>query len=279
MYLLNGEIKHHIDVADRGLQYGDGLFETIEVSNHHPIFFWQHLQRLTLGCQRLQIPPPNTRQLYQEATLLIQRSTTKKSVLKLIITRGSGGRGYRFPETVSPTRLLSLHPFPDYPDIFSQQGITVRFCHTRLGLNPNLAGIKHLNRLEQILARAEWDSTTIQEGLMLDVNNHVVEGTMSNLFFVKDKILYTPNIEQSGVKGIIRDIIINLAQQSTIKVLETKISQAMLYQADEIFISNSIIGIWPINRLAEQGFKVGPITQQLQTLLLACKQQDIKNVG
>ena len=119
---------------------------------------------------------------------------SSKAVLKLILTRGSGGRGYRQPDVIQTTRVLSLYPFPDYPDIYKEQGITARFCDTRLGLNPALAGIKHLNRLEQILARAEWTDPDIQEGIMLDMNDHVIEGTMTNLFYIKNNTLYTSSL-------------------------------------------------------------------------------------
>ena len=161
--LINGERKKHIEVTDRGFQYGDGLFETIEVCNGQTVFLDRHLDRLKAGCDRLHIPFPNREVLCFEAATLVQQSISQqsgyqysnKAVLKLIVTRGSGGRGYCPPDLIQPTRVLSLHPFPDYPSTYQEQGIISRFCDTRLGLNPALAGIKHLNRLEQIMARSE----------------------------------------------------------------------------------------------------------------------------
>ncbi len=271
MYLLNGESKQTLNFSDRGFQYGDGLFETIEVKNGTPLFLEQHLQRLLKDCQRLLIPAPDLKLLKEEAFQLAHGSDS--AVLKLIITRGTGGRGYRQPDKISPTRLLSLYPFPQYPADFFYTGITARFCCTRLGLNPALAGIKHLNRLEQVIARAEWNTADIQEGIMLDFNNHIIEGTMSNIFLVKDQVLYTPLIEHCGVEGILKKIISTLAKENDIEIIETNISKEQVFSADELFLTNSIIGIWPIKQLETQSYKIGKLTKTLQSLFLALKQE------
>lgn len=272
MYLLNGESRRNIELSDRGFQYGDGLFETIEVLNGVPVFLNQHIQRLFQGCFRLLIPTPEKNILIQEALQLSQASA--RSVLKLIITRGSGGRGYSQPDTIQATRLLSLHPFPNYSQSFSQNGIIARFCNVRLGLNPTLAGIKHMNRLEQVLARSEWNASDIQEGLMLDVNENVVEGTMSNIFLVKGNIIYTPVIEQCGIEGVIRNILIALAKKNEMQVVEKHIVKKEICSADELFMTNSIIGIWPIKQIETQKFEVGSITKQLQSLFLTFKEEE-----
>jgi 4-amino-4-deoxychorismate lyase len=257
MMLVNGTPQTHIEISNRGLQYGDGLFETLTVNNGKPVFLTQHLNRLTNGCQRLHIPAPDLDLLHAEIQQLCQN--VDKAVLKIIITRGSGGRGYRQPDNIQTTRVLSLHPFPNYSDSYQSQGITARFCTTRLGLNPTLAGMKHLNRLEQVLARAEWNDDSIQEGIMLDINNCVIEGTMSNLFYCKNKQLYTASLTQSGIAGIIRAMII-----SHEPVIERHFNQAELLAADELFVCNSIIGLWPIQQLANHTFAVGNKTKHLQ---------------
>ena len=192
---------------------------------------------------------------------------SSKAVLKLILTRGSGGRGYRQPDVIQTTRVLSLHPFPDYPDIYKEQGITARFCDTRLGLNPGLAGIKHLNRLEQILARAEWTDPDIQEGIMLDMNEHVIEGTMTNLFYVKNDTLYTSSLTLAGVAGIMRGIIMAMSSDHDLSAIEHTFTKDELLSADEVFVCNSIIGIWPIKQIAKTCFPVGVRTRQLQIWL------------
>ncbi|CAD6878080.1 Aminodeoxychorismate lyase (EC 4.1.3.38) [Methylomonas albis] len=273
MFLLNGEHRHCVDVSDRGFQYGDGLFETIEVLQGKPLFFDRHLKRLAAGCQRLLIPMPDTALLDTEARQLCESS--ERAVLKLMVTRGSGGRGYRQPEQIIPTRLFSLYPYPDYPQQFQTDGISARFCTQRLAINPSLAGIKHMNRLEQILARAEWQDDSIQEGLMLDIQDRVVEGTMSNLFIVKSGSLYTPLLGQCGVAGIVRELIMAFAQRIKLPLFEQTIDQVAVLQADELFVSNSVIGIWPIKRLEAQVFNVGVVTRCLQDLLNTARMAEV----
>jgi len=263
MILVNGECREHIEISDRGFQYGDGLFETIAVLNGQPVFFDRHLDRLKAGCRRLYIPFPGTELLAFEAQKLSEHSSS--AVLKLILTRGSGGRGYRQPYLIQTTRVLSLHPFPDYPGSYKAQGIVTRFCDTRLGLNPALAGIKHLNRLEQILGRAEWTDPAIQEGIMLDINGHVIEGTMTNLFYVKNHTLYTSVLTFAGVAGIIRGILMAIASVQGIFAIEHTFTPDELLSADEVFVCNSIAGIWPVRQIEKTRFPVGEITRQLQT--------------
>jgi 4-amino-4-deoxychorismate lyase len=268
--LINGENNSQLPISDRGFQYGDGLFETIEVLNSRPVFMEQHCQRLILGCKKLLIPLPDKQLLLTEALSLSQNCA--KGVLKIIITRGSGGRGYKPPEVIEPTRVLSLHPYPDYPASFQQYGITARFCQQRLGLNPTLAGLKTLNRLEQVLARAEWNTSEIQEGLMLDLNGYVIEGTMSNLFFVKNRVIYTSLLTYSGIAGILRDFVLQTAPQLGMTVEYGFFTPEQVLAADELFITNSIIGIWGIKKLEQQSFIMGDITKTLQSHLLQFKQ-------
>lgn len=262
MMLVNGVSQTQIDISDRGFQYGDGLFETLAVSNGLALFLRQHLARLEAGCRRLAIPFPDPHILAQEAQQLVQDCT--HAVLKIILTRGTGGRGYRPPETVHTTRVLSLHPYPDYPPAYAENGIVARFCTTRLGLNPALAGIKHTNRLEQVLARAEWTDANIQEGIMLDINGRVIEGTMSNLFYVKNNVLHTAELSHAGVLGIIRAFVLEQALGLGIPTLEHDYTALELLSADEVFVCNSVIGIWPVKQIDSTLFAVGPLTRQMQ---------------
>ncbi len=276
MLLLNGESRHCIDVSDRGLQYGDGVFETIDILDSKPLFFQRHLQRLALGCRTLLIPCPDFSLLQAEARQV--SANAGRAVLKLIVTRGSGGRGYRQPPEISPTRLFSLHPHPEYPSAFQDVGVNLRFCAKRLAINPDLARIKHLNRLEQVLARAEWQDDDIQEGLMLDSEQRVVEGTMSNLFWIKDGAVHTPSLDQCGIAGIVRELVIELAQAAGISVIEDHASREDVLAADELFVTNSVIGIWPVKRLEQQRFEVGNITRSLQSLYANRRLMDAQNV-
>ena len=267
-YLVNGEQQNTVAVTDRGLHYGDGLFETIEIIRGQPVFLTQHLARLEAGCHTLKIPFPSTNLLMDEISHVSKNCT--HGVLKLMLTRGSGGRGYRQPDSIQTTRFIALHPYPTYPENYATQGVDVRFCTTRLGLNATLAGLKHNNRLDQVLARAEWQDEC-QEGLMLNLNEHVIEGTMTNLFVVKNGVLYTPELNLSGIVGFIRQIVLLLAEQQGILVQQVKLQQDFVMAADELFLSNSVIGIWPIKSLENKVYPVGSITQAIQRALVDYK--------
>lgn len=266
--LVNGEEKDTIAIMDRGFQYGDGLFETIEVRQNVPIFLEKHLARLSRDAQRLYLPQIDLTVLRSEISQLCQNAGN--AVLKIIITRGSGGRGYRQPDEIQPTRILNLHPFPEYPENFYTNGITARFCDTRLGLNPTLAGMKHLNRLEQIMARVEWNDDAIHEGIMLDYNENVIEGTMTNLFYVKNDVLFTASLKNCGIAGILREWICE-----QLPVNQHEFSKNELFNANEIFVCNSIMGICGIKTLENTTFQLGHITTQLQLALHNEKQRQV----
>lgn len=267
MILINGQPESRIDIADRGLQYGDGLFETIAFRHARLEFLDAHLSRLKTGCQRLAIDFHDWQTLSGELTALCSKLTSD-SVVKIMLTRGSGGRGYKAPLFLSPTRIISSHPMPDYP-ASNQSGVNVRLCQQRLGINPSLAGIKHLNRLEQVLARNEWHEPSISEGLMLDINDHIIEGTMSNVFIVSKGKLQTPSLINAGIAGIKRAVVMQLATELNIDVSETQLTLDDLLAADEVFLTNSIIGIWPVITLQtpDTQWCYGNVTQQLQQAL------------
>lgn len=263
--LINGQLGEQIAVTDRALHYGDGLFETIAVIKGSPRYWARHIARLQRGCERLGIPIPESLALREE----VARVTGDEAacVVKIIITRGSGGRGYRPPAVVEPTRLVMCYPFPEYPPAHAIEGIAIRLCDTPLGCNPRLAGIKHLNRLEQVLARSEWSDDTIAEGIMLDSEGHLIDGTMSNLFLVIDGALYTPELSRCGVEGVMRAAVIEAARRNAIPLHTVPLKQTLLAEAEEIFITNALIGLWPVNRCGEHRFSVGPITRRLQQAL------------
>ena len=266
--LINGEKKATISVFDRGLQYGDGLFETMAVRNGTIPLWGSHWERLTYGCEQLSITVPDKETLEREINLLCDDKVKNQFVIKLIVTRGEGQRGYRFPQPQNVTRILSRHSWPEYPDSFQSQGVAVCYCETTLSENKKLAGIKHLNRLEQILARNEWDTDEFQEGVMLSSQGLVTDGTMSNIFLVKDNRIFTPDLSLCGVSGVMRKIIIKLAKELGFSVYEKSITKSELEEADELFLTNSLFGIWPVRKMAEIQFtKVGTITQQLQVEL------------
>ena len=265
---VNGTARDSVAALDRAVQYGDGVFETVRVRCGEPEYLERHLSRLRAGCQRLQFPPIPWDRLSREVNeLAVQRPD---AVLKIILTRGSGARGYRFDARQQATRLLMLAPLPDWTADPWQLGVRVRICDTRLCSQPLLAGIKHLNRLEQVLARAEWDDRAIDEGLMLDYDGRLIEGTMSNVFLVAAGSLLTPALTSSGVAGIMRSVILDLARQLgvTTEIVPLTLEQAQ--GASEVFLCNSLIGIWPVRSI--QGLADYPIGRLTRALAdrLAC---------
>ena len=264
---INGSRGSHISTLDRGLLYGDGLFETIAVIDGKGFLLEEHLQRLLNSCERLSIPlhlPTLNEEISLFLRTCVQEQTSDRAILKLIITRGSGGRGYDITSTDNPTRILQLHNFPNYPENYSKQGVAVLLCKTPLSKNPTLAGMKHLNRLEQVLARAEWNSSEYQEGLIFDTDGLLIEGTMTNVFLIKNSKIFTPSLHESGVEGIMRNYILNLARQLEYECVIETITKKKLDDADEVFLTNSVIGIWPVRQINAQSYPTGLITNTLQ---------------
>ena len=267
---VDGRPAEMLSVKDRGLAYGDGLFETIAVSGGKLSLLERHLARLAEGCARLRIPLdlPLVR-----AELLAFSQELGAGVAKLIVTRGDGLRGYAAPQPPMPRRILQGSPRPSYPAENAERGVRLFPCATRLAEQPLLAGLKHLNRLEQVLARGEWQDAEHAEGLMLDVAGRVVEGVYSNLFLLKDGVLLTPDLSRCGVAGVMRGELLAQAELLGMQCEVRDISRAELLAADEVFLCNSLYGVWPVRELQDRDWSVGPLTRKLQAIardLLDC---------
>ncbi len=259
--LINGTEVDRLDANDRGFQYGDGLFETIAVRDGRALLWERHMARLREGCERLGIVPPDLAVLAQEAHALCGGAA--RAVLKVIVTRGSGGRGYSPSGCDTPTRVLAVYPWPQFPQRWFTDGVALRLCRTRLALGGALAGLKHLNRLEQVVARGEWDDPDIAEGLMLDGGDHIIEGTMSNVYLVRQGVLATPDVSLAGVAGVMRGLIMDIARQSDITCEVRNIPLQELSRADEVFVCNSLVGVWPVSAIDRWKFAIGPVTRRI----------------
>ena len=250
--LVNGIPGDAISAHDRGLQFGDGVFETIAVQSGKMLCADAHFSRLEIGCRHLSITCPDRNLLEREANRLCE--TQASAVLKIIITRGTGGRGYQPPENISPNRVLSVHTRPDFPAVYYRDGIDSFVCRRRTDHTPDLAGIKHLNRLEQVFLRREVAATPYPEGVVLDRQDNVIEGSMSNIFMLKDGKLITPELSRCGIAGVIRRSIIELDEAAGRETGIRTITREELFEADEVFYCNSIIGIWPVRRIDNKTF-------------------------
>lgn len=260
--LVDGEISTQIAVADRGLQYGDGLFETLAVIGGQPRFWQSHMDRLATGCERLQLPVPAQSILLREVQTV--SAGQRNCVVKIIVTRGVSGRGYAPSFPVMANRIVCSYAWPDDPGHLEQIGIRARMCKLRLALQPALAGIKHLNRLEQVMARAEWNDRAIHEGILMDTEDNVVSAISSNIFLVTGDRLLTPRMDRCGVRGVMRS---NILQAFKTSCEQRRISLDMLPEADSVFVCNAVRGIFPVVKIDHWEFGISPIIREIQTWL------------
>ena len=264
-WLVNGLPNGTVSAEDRGLAYGDGLFETIALRGGEFRLLNFHLQRLQTGCERLAIPPPEAGLLRAELNQLAGGRIGGTG--KIIMTRGCGPRGYRAPAQIQATRLVGFFPAGPASHPSWRDGVRVRWCLTPVADNPALAGLKSLNRLEQVLARSEWDDDGITEGLMSTTQGQVIGGTMSNLFMVDEGELLTPDLSRCGIRGVMRRLILEVANELGINTQERPIDAVKLAAAQEVFLSNSLHGIGPVIRLGDQPLAIGPVTSRLMLAL------------
>lgn len=264
VWLVNGR-SVGVDPADRGLAYGDGLFETMAASDGRIRWLDLHLDRLEEGCRRLEIPAP-ARSLFA-AEIDAHCPPHGRAVVKLIVTRGPGARGYLPAEPSVPTRVLAILEWPDFPPSYYRDGIKMRTCRLRLGENPVLAGLKHLCRLEQVLAQLELRGQGVQQGLLLDASGQVAGGTSSNLFVVSSGKLATPSLARCGIKGVMRRAVLEAAHALDLDAEEREIAAAEVHGADEVFVTNALFGLWPVTELDGRQLAFGPLTKRLMTHL------------
>ncbi|HTA66413.1 MAG TPA: aminodeoxychorismate lyase [Xanthomonadaceae bacterium] len=248
-HLYSGERRIvALDPRDRGLAYGDGVFETILVHRGEPVWWTAHLQRLARGCEVLGIAKPDPAFLRIETDAIA--AGCARGVLKLIVTRGAGARGYAPARDATPTLVLSLS---DAPPASPRDGLTVRWCTMPLAIQPRLAGIKHLNRLEQVLARAEWSDANLEghaihEGLQCDTAGRVVGATSANLFVLRAGRWLTPPVADCGIAGICRAWLLEHVPGA----VEAALSRDDIESADAVVLCNAVRGILPVAVLGER---------------------------
>ncbi|MCE5233966.1 MAG: aminodeoxychorismate lyase [Mizugakiibacter sp.] len=256
--LVDGAATDRVSALDRGLLYGDGLFETVRIVRGRAPLWARHMARLAAGCARLGLPMPAEPTLWYEAADVT--AGIECAVARISVTRGAGARGYAPPPVSQSARIVTGFAAPAVPADWYARGIRVRFCELRLATQPRLAGLKHLNRLEQVLARAEWDDAEIAEGLLLDAEGRVVCATAANLFVVRSGRLATPALDRCGVAGVARAEV--LARHAQAEVRDIGVEELM--RADEIFLSSSVRGILPVRALPGRELAPGAWARALQ---------------
>lgn len=249
-YLVNGSFDHIISPYDRGFTYGDGVFRTLVMRNGLPEYWPQHYQKLVADCGAIGIVCPSAELLMADLQQLFMPDET--AVAKIIVTRGEGSRGYSAPAITAPTRVVSKSAMPEYAEERFVNGVNLFICETRLAQQAKLAGVKHLNRLENVLARMEWQDPRIADGIMLDDENHVIECTAANIFARFDDVLITPSLHRCGVAGVMRQIIMQTAHTLSLKIRVETFDLDQLFSAEEVITCNSLYGAWQVNHIQDK---------------------------
>lgn len=264
-YLINGSTDQSISPLDRGFAYGDGVFRTLKIEAGRPSHWALHYQKLVADCAAIGIVCPIEDLLLNDIALLFSEEET--AAAKIIVTRGEGKRGFAIPSIVTPTRVLVKSPLPVYADTYYVEGVTLHICETRLSAQPKLAGIKHLNRLENVIARSEWQDETLFDGLLLDSNDQVIECTMSNIFARFGDELITPDLSECGVAGMTRQRILHLAKSLDLITKVHPLPFTHLLKADEVMICNSLYGTFQVTAIGNKTWVPQPLATHLRSLL------------
>ncbi len=244
--LVNDKEQKQISIANRGLAYGDGLFTTAKIVDGQIEYLSSHIQRLFLGCENLGLTSLNTADLTEK--LIGIAKPYSLAVLKVIVTAGSGGRGYARSTDSINDLIITVHDYPQHYDDLAINGITLGNSTQKLGINPMLSGLKHLNRLEQVLLRQELTDSPLDDLIVANVNDEVVEATSANLFFWLDGKLCTPEITHSGVNGIMRQLILKKYPDTIIR----QFTFNELTKVSAMFICNCIMGVMPVKQYNDQ---------------------------
>ncbi|MHB1093701.1 aminodeoxychorismate lyase [Thiobacillus sp.] len=262
--LVNGCETDLMDARDRGLAYGDGVFRTLRTQGRRPLWWRDHYAKLADDCAALMLTCPDEAMLHAEVCQVAEEG---KGVVKIVLTRGAGARGYAPPSDQPLTRVVFHAPLPAHAQADAPEAITARWCVLQLARQPRLAGVKHLNRLENVLARAEWTDPSIFEGLLCDDLGAVIGGVMSNLLLMKEGELFTPDLGECGVAGVARTRLLRAVPRLGIPVHIGRLPPAAILAADEVMICNSVIGVRRVARLDETTWPHGNWTAILNSAL------------
>lgn len=258
---INGKQATHLTVSNRGLAYGDGVFTTAKVVNGQVQLLAEHIERLKISCQKLHIILPDLNSIIEELERVAQRFPL--SVAKVIITSGDGGRGYSRQGCLTSNVIITLHPIPEHYAQLQQQGIHLGVSTLKIGINPLTAGVKHLNRLEQVLIREELDSRNEDDLLVLNCFEDIIEASAANVFWLRGNTWYTPQLTVSGVEGLMRNHIL----QRCANLVEIELVNAKLTALDNIdamFICNSVMGIMPVKQFQKQELVLAPCYEMMK---------------
>ena len=272
--LIDGRAAQGVDSADRGLQYGDGLFETITCRDGEARWLALHLQRLQHGCKQLRIAFRDFEPLAAEVRDLA--AGQQRCIVKVIVTRGTATRrGYAPAGDEKPTRIVSRHDWPPSPSPSqANSGFRLGVSSVTLGINPLLAGLKHLNRLEQVLAQMAHDAAGLDEVLMLSSAGQLIGGSMSNVFLVDDSGLFTPELRDCGVAGVMRRVVLEAAAGHGLPVDVRAVVRGELACVHEVFVTNVRWGVQSVRLLEGRALPSDALAARLRAMIDAPRAPD-----
>ena len=267
-WFCGGDRVDSMPIDDRAAQYGDGLFETIAIRKGKPRLWPLHRERLLTSCDRLGLPMPDPEVVHAELLTALAATDidTGHAAAKIMVSAGIGPRGYRRADNPAATVRIGLFDAQPLARKSYRDGIRSRICQTRLAPQLRLAGMKTLNRLEQVLARAEWTDPDIREGLMVDPEERLICGTMSNVFVVVDQSLATPAITRCGVSGVMRRHLLAELRQQNIECAVRDIELSEALAAQEVFVTNSQLGVVPVRQIESRDYPVGDVTRRVMRI-------------
>ena len=266
--LINGAKQSKTTVFNRNTQFGDGLFETCVVESKNILFWSYHIARLNKGCQKLGIGNVDESFWLSDIRKALSVSRLNNCVVKIMLSRGESLRGYGFESGIKPVRIVIVS---EMPEIKPRQNLTLDFCDSGYASNPKLAGIKHCNRLEQILARADLKG---DEGIMLDEDSNIISVTQGNIFSIYANTLHTPRLDKCGIEGTRRAIILEIASELGMQINVGPLSVDGLMESDEVFISNSVMEIQSITQIGDMSFASNGVTGLIRTAFEEKKQSN-----
>lgn len=265
MWMLNGVEANTISVMDRGLMLGDGCFTTLQIRDSALQLWPYHWQRLVECCQRLQLLLPAQDVLVSH--LKTMATGHHLACAKVVLTRGSGGRGYSSHGCNQQSELLTIQPFPEHYLQWRQQGVKLGVCQQRLGSSSMLAGLKTLNRLEQVLLKDEIERSGWPEAIVLNEDGVVIECVTANLFWRRDCVLYTPDLSRCGVRGVMRAWVMEQMAALGLRVEVVAEPLSSMMKADEVFITNALMEVVPVTGINDAEYPDHALARQLQVLL------------
>ena len=267
-FLINGSSSKNISPFDRGLSYGDGVFRTFLVKNRNPINWDIHYKKLKLDADIFKIKIPTKKELLLDIKKLF--NLNKSYIGKIIITRGTSNQGYQYKKNITSTRILLKINYKKINPSLYLNGVSLKVCKTRVSHNEIYGGAKHLNRIDNVLAKSELNNSVF-DGLMLDKDGFINECVSSNIFARYGKSIIIPKQKNAGVSGVCQEIIIKYSKLLGFNFKYQDINLEKLKKADEVIITNSIFGALYVNKIDKKEWKEDLFTSLIRDFIIKPK--------